>query len=490
MITAVAFTPDGKHAMAGCLSGMCMFYETEGLKYQTQIHVRSAHGKNAKGSKITGIQAVQYPPHSSSGDVKLLISSNDSRVRLYNFRDKGMEIKFKGCENGSSQIRASITDDHKYVCCGSEDNRAYIWPIQTDPNERRDKRPVEMFQAHDTVVTCVAFAPTKTRQLLGKSEDPIYDVCNPPPVTLMSRAERAESQSSSRPPSEHTQAPQPRPSTDREASIRRPSESAAQIARSTHKGGNIIVTADYTGLIKVFRQDCAHSKRRHQENWDAGSGPFMKRVSSINLNRNPSMKTKSSSRSLRSGRDSFSTTGGSGERILSWRQGIRSTPSVRNGSISSKNGSGNRSISPRKSSGQLSARSKDARGSPALGNNDSHASSNVTLPTTSTPQDQQAISQQRSAEIELRSTESNPLMMIGEQSNLFWNVEEKRRMAEKTRREWAAKQETDKGRGSEGGIGLSPLKREGSYVSRLSIDRSRSSMESSGGESEYEDAKG
>jgi len=198
------------------------------------------------------------------------------------------------------------------------------------------------------------------------------------------------------------------------------------------------------------------------------------------------MKTKSSSRSLRSGRDSFSTTGASGERILSWRQGIRSTPSVRNGSISSKNGSGNRSISPRKSSGQLSARSRDTRGSPALGTSDSLASSKVTLPTASTSQDHQPPPQQA----ELRSTETNPLMMIGEQSNLFWNVDEKRRMAEKTRRDWLAEQGQDKVGGSEGGLGLSPLKREGSYVSRLSIDRSRSSMESSAGESEYEDAKG
>ncbi|GAB7339237.1 hypothetical protein MBLNU457_5893t1 [Dothideomycetes sp. NU457] len=487
MITAVAFTPDGKHAMAGCLSGMCTFYETEGLKYQTQIHVRSAHGKNAKGSKITGIQATQHPPHSSSGEVKLLISSNDSRVRLYNFRDKGMEIKFKGCVNSSSQIRASITDDHKYVCCGSEDNRAYIWPVQADPNEKRDKRPVEMFQAHDTVVTCVAFAPTKTRQLLGKSEDPIYDVCNPPPVTLMSRAERAESQSSSRPPSVHTQGlPQPRQSSDRESSIRRPSESASQIARSSHKGGNIIVTADFTGLIKVFRQDCAHNKRRPQDNWDAGSGPFMKRVGSINLNRNSSMKTKSSSRSLRSGRDSISTQGGAGDRILSWRQGIRSTPSVRNGSISSKNGSGsgNRSISPRKSSGQLSARSRDARGSPALGNNDSFASSKVTLPH-ATPSQEQSTSEptvQPTGEAALRSTDDNPLMMVGEQSNLFWDLDERRRMVEETKRVWAAQQEQGKGGGSSKDV--PGLQREASYVSRLSMD------DSSGPASEYEDANG
>ncbi|KAG9540193.1 WD40 repeat-like protein, partial [Aureobasidium melanogenum] len=106
MITAVAFTPDGKHAMAGCFTGLCMFYETEGLKYQTQIHARSRNGKNAKGSKITGIQSFH-----AGGETKFLISSNDSRIRLYNFRDKSMEVKFKGNINDSSQIRAAVSDD-------------------------------------------------------------------------------------------------------------------------------------------------------------------------------------------------------------------------------------------------------------------------------------------------------------------------------------------------------------------------------------------
>ena len=97
--------------MAGCLTGLCLFYETEGLKYQTQIHVRSAHGKNAKGSKVTGIKAINYPPDDANGEVKLLITSNDSRVRVYNLRDKGLEIKLRGNENSCSQIHASFSDD-------------------------------------------------------------------------------------------------------------------------------------------------------------------------------------------------------------------------------------------------------------------------------------------------------------------------------------------------------------------------------------------
>ena len=60
MVTAVAFTPDGKTAIAGCLNGLCILYDTEGLKAHSQIHVRSARGKNAKGSKITGIDTNSF----------------------------------------------------------------------------------------------------------------------------------------------------------------------------------------------------------------------------------------------------------------------------------------------------------------------------------------------------------------------------------------------------------------------------------------------
>ena len=116
MITAVSFSPDGKTAIAGTLNGICFFYTTEELKYQTQILVRSSRGKNSKGSKITGIKTATL-----NGDpeaVKVLITSNDSRIRLYNLRDKALELKFKGHENVSSQLRASFSDDqakHVYV---------------------------------------------------------------------------------------------------------------------------------------------------------------------------------------------------------------------------------------------------------------------------------------------------------------------------------------------------------------------------------------
>jgi len=319
MITAVAFTPDGKTAVAGCLSGLCLFYETEGLKYQTQIRAKSAYSKNARGSKITGIQTTNIPPGDATGDVKILITSNDCRTRLYNFRDKSMEMKFKGNDNASSQIHARLSEDARHVICGSEDKRVFIWSIGPIEVDKKDRRPVEMFEAHTAATTCAVLAPIKSRQLLSSSEDPLYDLCNPPPVTLISKAE-VESIHSSKGATENGSI-QLTPATAEGGSFKRAEESPAYVTRSAHPNGNIIITADSNGEIKVFRQDCAHEKRR-QRSWDTSS-VFSKKIGS-GLGRNSSSATHDGRR-MRKG---SVTSQPPGDRILSWRQNIASTGSL------------------------------------------------------------------------------------------------------------------------------------------------------------------
>jgi WD repeat-containing protein 44 len=347
LVTAVAFTPDGKTSIAGVLSGLCMFYDTEELKYQTQIHVRSSRGKNAKGSKITGIETMAIPPNQSDGDVKVLITSNDSRIRIYSLRDKNLEMKLKGHENTCSQIHASFSDDAKYIICGSEDRKAFIWSTSSTDSENKDKRPCECYDAHSDRVTGAVFAPTKSRQLLGGSGDPIYDLCNPPPVTLLSREEVTVSRT----------ALSDGQSLDTLAHVKKPEESPGYIARSTHYDGNIVVTADQTGIIKVFRQDCAYVKRRH-ENWETGS-TFSKKLTTGSglVGRSASIVTRTSASSHpHSRRGSVSQSGAaptgqagtpqhSSDRIISWRQGIESG---RSGSIGGTPTRSERSLSPTK----------------------------------------------------------------------------------------------------------------------------------------------
>ncbi|KAI1840907.1 hypothetical protein JX266_012917 [Neoarthrinium moseri] len=340
LITAVAFSPDGKTCIAGCLNGLCTFYETEGLKFGTQMYVRSSRGKNAKGSKITGIHTMAFPPDAPDGEVKVLVTSNDSRIRIYNLRDKAMEMKIKGHENSCNQIRATFSDDAKYVICGSEDRKAFIWSTGPSQGDNKEKRPCEYFEAHSAIVTQAVFAPTVTRQLLQASEDPIFTLCNPPPITLVSKGETNASQTTL-----------PQETECDTAKVTKPESTPAFKARSKHLDGNIIVTSDHDGIIKVFRQDCAFVKRRH-ETWETGSTFSRKLGRDGLLGRTGSIMTKTSV----SSRDPHSRRGSitqppqvNSERIMSWRQGIEGTPSSRPSSIAMATPArSERSVSPAK----------------------------------------------------------------------------------------------------------------------------------------------
>ncbi|KAJ5152314.1 hypothetical protein N7492_010609 [Penicillium capsulatum] len=325
MITAVAFTPDGRHCMAGCLNGLLNIYVTEGMKVSGQIHVRSARGRNAKGNKITGIDTTITPADDPHGNVKLLVTSNDSRVRLYDFRDRTLEAKFRGNENTCSQIRATFTDDGKHVICGSEDRRAYVWPIGAVERDA-DKRAVEVFETQSAIVTVAVTAPTATKQMLGLSEDPIYDICNPPPVALMSPEESSGAGKQSRNPGAKDTQHMRSASAPRLSIVSRMAhESPSYLSRSTHPDGNIIVIADYSGKIKILRQDCAYHKRRY-ENYDANS----------TLSRRILRRSSSARHSIASsiGKESAHKT--PSERIISWRNSV-----IRHGRTSTE---GSRSI--------------------------------------------------------------------------------------------------------------------------------------------------
>lgn len=155
LITAANFCQKGKFAVVGSYDGRCIFYNTE-LKYYTQIHVRSTRGKNAQGRKITGIEPMP-------GEDKILVTSNDSRIRLYDLRDLSLSCKYKGYVNLSSQIKASFSHDGRYVISGSENQFIYIWKTYHDykfSSARRDRNTYwESIKAHNAVVTAAVFAP-------------------------------------------------------------------------------------------------------------------------------------------------------------------------------------------------------------------------------------------------------------------------------------------------------------------------------------------
>jgi WD40 repeat protein len=156
LITAANFCMNGKLAVAGTYDGRCIFYETEHLKYHTQIHVKSRHGKN-RGRKVSGIEPLP-------GEEKILVTTNDSRLRLYNLKDHSLSCKYKGGLNTSSQIRATFSRDGLNIVCGSEDHFIYVWKTHHDVNKlssvRRDRNEFyESFTTHHAPVTAAVFAP-------------------------------------------------------------------------------------------------------------------------------------------------------------------------------------------------------------------------------------------------------------------------------------------------------------------------------------------
>jgi WD40 repeat protein len=115
MVTAVAFSKDGSRAVVGSMRGKCWFYSltnSNALEYEAQLDVKNKRGQHARGKKITGLTfAPKMFPNA------LLITSNDSRIRL--FDGYTLRFKYKGHSNKSTQIKASFSPKGNFIICGS-----------------------------------------------------------------------------------------------------------------------------------------------------------------------------------------------------------------------------------------------------------------------------------------------------------------------------------------------------------------------------------
>lgn len=294
LITALAFTPLGNHCIVGGFNGSLFGLETHGLHVQHRVEIKDRSITNPfhhkHGYKITGIKVFENDaaPDAAStllSRYNLLITTNDSKTRLIDMQQARLLTRFKGATNTSSSIVASLSDDNRYIICGSEDHWCYVWENNNsiinnklrialkelykegkqqvnhthrmltkllhdnklwkklslqrfleDSNGQNyianENNSYSCFHAHHTKVNCALFAPQDTRRLLAFSDDIIYD--------LVKRAPQLD-----------------------EYGILGSRKKELKYSETTGlDAGHIIVTCDQTGVIKVFRQDSAYHIRR------------------------------------------------------------------------------------------------------------------------------------------------------------------------------------------------------------------------------------
>lgn len=185
--------------------------------------------------------------------------------------------------NNSSSIVASTSDDSRYIISGSEDHWCYVWEnnnivinkklklvikdivvegkLQLSELLHKNKRYAKFmqdnkfikkvledddydfisnenssytsFHAHHSKVNVALFAPENTKKLLNLSDDIIYD--------LVKRGEKCKFNHSS----------------DTKCLTFDSNNDSRELDE-----GNIIVTTDQYGLIRVFRQDSAYRIRK------------------------------------------------------------------------------------------------------------------------------------------------------------------------------------------------------------------------------------
>ncbi len=165
LITAATYDPEGKFIAAGLYDGKVIFYSLDGvkMKYFTQITCKNSGKK--KGKKVTGLtflpelsddkvtgdkspkRGIKAAKAAASNYVRnlttmkkkqvkkqLLVTTNDSRLRLVGMNDYCMVRKFKGNLNTRFQIKARFSESGEFIISGSENRTCTVWNTATKRN--------------------------------------------------------------------------------------------------------------------------------------------------------------------------------------------------------------------------------------------------------------------------------------------------------------------------------------------------------------------
>ncbi|GJT23558.1 WD repeat-containing protein 44 [Tanacetum coccineum] len=147
IVTAVAYSPDGKGGIIGSMTGCCSFFSLSENHIQLEATVFLNSKKKSPCKRIIGFQF--YPQNTS----KVMVTCADSHVKILH----GASVigKFRGQRNAGNPFCASFTSDGKHIVSASEDSNVYVWNCdnQKGPSflQQKTVRSYECFSAGASV---------------------------------------------------------------------------------------------------------------------------------------------------------------------------------------------------------------------------------------------------------------------------------------------------------------------------------------------------
>ncbi|CAG9335691.1 unnamed protein product [Blepharisma stoltei] len=121
-ISCLCYSPSGEFLAVGADKGQVLLYQGRfdyKLRLGATLLCRNRRGLKSGGKRVTGLEFIDND--------HLCVTTNDSNIRLYRYKENLLLQKFKGTENIKYPIRSSLSEDGEYLLCGSEKGRIYIW---------------------------------------------------------------------------------------------------------------------------------------------------------------------------------------------------------------------------------------------------------------------------------------------------------------------------------------------------------------------------
>jgi WD40 repeat protein len=116
-ISCVSYFPSGDRIIAGSFSGNVSIYRCfPRIEY---LYSFDAKMRKYEGRKVTSIEFMS--------NEKILVTTNDSRIRMLNVFDGRLIQKFKGFQNEKSLLKASYFEMGECVVCPSDTKYVYVW---------------------------------------------------------------------------------------------------------------------------------------------------------------------------------------------------------------------------------------------------------------------------------------------------------------------------------------------------------------------------